>query len=276
MDKLLQKEQCVEHLIASGITEGTARRLLEEDIGNDIADCIYRYAMLYPFFLCDEIIELCADISTMELKMQANAKDVIYLVRVFSAAQISTDRTITFFMQYLQECEIYDELRKKAYRYVRECSELKYNQNDECCTADDVSEIVSDAVVQISETIDSKISSVAELIQNLDKEYAALAGQCTKLKEECEKKQFKITEMSEIITNLEQQLADKNKPGSSITHKDLVNIAKAVKKKRYHLTADIISACKSGKVSCEDILFFIGNTSDEEEFKDIIKMYIKD
>lgn len=276
MDKLLKKEQCVERLIASGITENAAQRLLKNDIEDDVVDCIYRYAMLYPFFLCDRIIELCADISTKKLKYPV--KDIIYLVRVFTAAQISTDDTIAFFMENLQKCEQYDELRKEAYIYVRKNAEMKYSQNTDCCTTDEVEDIVSDLAENITEIINSGFKSISELLQNMDKEYAILSGQCTKLKEECDEKELKIIKMSETIASLEHQLNDKSEDcdTGSINHKDLVSIVKAVKKKKYHLTADIVSACKNGKISCEDIIFFIGNTSDEEEFKDIIKMYIQD
>lgn len=268
MEKLVKKEQCIAALTAAGISEESAKKI--NDIQDDAADCIYRYAMTSAFFACDEIVDLC--INAVQEQTEYPSKNILYIIQVLANAKLNPDVISQFIMSHIHSR--FDDLRREAYALIRTntCTSV-----EETLTADKVQDIVSDAFINIMNAISSlngKVQDIADNMENTDDEnndaYSELITQISTL-------QAKIDERESEIRKLNDELAvlkEKQEKNNCLSHSNLVKIASTAKKKKHGISANLVKACRTGKMSTDDAIFFLENTSDEE-FEEIVKMYLE-
>ncbi len=266
MEKLVKKEQCIAALTAAGISEESAKKI--NDIQDDAADCIYRYAMTSAFFACDEIIDLC--ITAVQEQTEYPSKNILYIIQMLANAKLNPDVISKFIMSHIHSR--FDDLRREAYAFIRTSTSV-----EGMLTADKVQDIVSDAFINIMNAIsslDSKMQDIADNMENTDDEnddaYSEFIVQISTL-------QAKIDERESEIRKLNDELAvlkEKQEKNNCLSHSNLVKIASTAKKKKHGISANLVKACRTGKMSTDDAIFFLENTSDEE-FEEIVKMYLE-
>lgn len=113
MEKLVKKEQCIAALTAAGISEESAKKI--NDIQDDAADCIYRYAMTSAFFACDEIVDLC--INAVQEQTEYPSKNILYIIQALANAKLNPDVISQFIMSHIHSR--FDDLRREAYALIR-------------------------------------------------------------------------------------------------------------------------------------------------------------
>ena len=265
MEKLVKKEQCIAALTAAGISEESAKKI--NDIQDDAADCIYRYAMTSAFFACDEIIDLC--ITAVQEQTEYPSKNILYIIQMLANAKLNPDVISQFITSHMHSR--FDDLRREAYALIRTSTSMSV---EETLTADKVQDIVSDAFINIMNAIsslDSKMQDIADNMENTDDEnddaYSEFIVQISTL-------QAKIDERESEIRKLNDELAVLKEKNNCLSHSNLVKIASTAKKKKHGISANLVKACRTGKMSTDDAIFFLENTSDEE-FEEIVKMYLE-
>lgn len=272
MEKYIKKEQCIAALAANGISKDIANKL--NNVSDDIADCIYKYAMTSAFFCCDGFISLSCDIALMHLNY--SAKDVIYLVRSLAAAHIDADNAGQFLEKAFNECTEYGELRNAVYTHIREFS---FSGSGGGCTSEEIEIIVNNAFSDLMKALSGIMEDIRKdmkIWKTKDEEYIMQLSELQNKLEESEARLYESErELRELREFKESEDKRKEAESESVSNDDFIALAKAIRKKRYHFTADIVKACRSKKISCNDVEFFLKIAANEEEFKNIIQMYLE-
>lgn len=135
--------------------------------------------------------------------------------------------------------------------------------------------IVSDVFVNIMNAISALDGKVQDISDNIDKEnddgYSDLIVQISNLQEKIDEKEAQIQELTDEIAVFKEK---EEISGNSLSHDSLVKIAKIAKRKKRSISADLVKACRTGRMSAEDAVFFLENTT-AEEFDEIVKLYLE-
>ena len=263
-----KKGQCIAALISVGISEESAKNI--NNVSDDAADCIYKYALTSAYFACDEIIEICIDV--LQHQQDYPAKNILYIIHSLANSRMPYDELAQFISEHINDR--FEDLRREAYALIRIRARTGILP-DMQITEEQIQNIVSDVFVNIMNAISALDGKVQDISDNIDKEnddgYSDLIVQISNLQEKIDEKEAQIQELTDEIAVFKEK---EEISGNSLSHDSLVKIAKIAKRKKRSISADLVKACRTGRMSAEDAVFFLENTT-AEEFDEIVKLYLE-